>query len=363
MSDKITFSRLVEELAEKSSTSQTLSHDFISGLTEIVIDSAMNSGKSSITNFGSFIVVDVAARNGVNPRTGEPIVIPAHQRLSFSPYKALEKTVNAPFAHLEASVIEDENEKDSTSLPPETISTTSLAPAPSEEESKEEEVNEDNKELNTDDEKEKPEAPVFKRPGKEERKSGNLLNVVILIVVLLLVVAGLWYFIFRDTSVPPTVAEQQTAPPVEVPADPTPNPPPVVDQTSTNSDTPQEVPVQEESPAQQERVNVVDESSSEPVTYIVSRDEWIYDIARRTYSKPTFWPLIFKANFSVSQDPDLIIPGKTLTLPEIENPQNPTQNDRARLAAAHRVVSEAYANAGKSEQARNYERMAAKFSN
>lgn len=358
MSDKVTFSKLVEELAEKTDVSQTLSHDFISGLTDIVIDSAMESGKSSITNFGSFNVVDVAARNGVNPRTGESIVIPAHQRLSFSPYKALENTVNAPFAHLEATVIEEQSETDSPT-PPESASTAKpLAPLPSEHDLKEEE--ETASEPESPAEEEKAEAPIFKRPGKEEEKSGNLQNVLILVVVLLLVILGLWYFVFRDTS-DPQIAEQTPPSLVETPTDPTPNPPPATDQTATDSDTPEESEVLNEEAPEPEQVEIIKDTV--PLNYVVSPGEWIYDIARKNYNQPTFWPLIFEANFSSSQDPDLIIPGKELKIPEIADAQNLTQNDRERLASALRLVSQAYANAGKSEQAENYRRMAAKFSN
>ncbi|MBO6522868.1 MAG: HU family DNA-binding protein [Balneolaceae bacterium] len=358
MSDKVTFSKLVEELAEKTGTTQTLSHDFVSSLTGIVINSAMESGKSSITNFGSFSVVDVAARNGVNPRTGESIVIPAHQRLSFSPYKALESTVNAPFAHLEATVIQDDDENDSPTQPETT--TKPLAPLPFGEDSEEGEADKKMDDPESSDQEEKTETPVFKRPGKEEEKSGNLQNVLILIVVFLLVILGLWYFVFRDTS-KPQVAEQTPPPPIETPADPTPNPPPAVDQTATDSDTPEESQIIDEEAPEPEQVEIVEENV--PSNYVVSSGEWIYDIARRNYNQPTFWPLIFEANFSPDQDPDLIIPGKELKIPEIADAQNLTQNDRERLASALRLVSEAYANAGKSDQAENYRRMAAKFSN
>lgn len=366
MSDKVTFSRLVEELSEKTGTSQTLSHDFISGLTDIVIHSAIESGKSSLTNFGSFSVVNVAARNGVNPRTGESIVIPAHQRLSFSPYKALEKTVNAPFANLEATMIEDEDKTGSSAQPEITSTTKPLSPLPSGEDPedgnthKDIDIDIDIEDSESSDQEEKTEATVFKRPGKEEEKSGNLQNVVIIISLLLLVVVGLWFFVFRDIS-EPQIAEQTPPPPVETPADPTPNPPPAVDQTATDSDTPEESEVVDEEASEPEQAQIVEENT--PANYVVSSGEWIYDIARKNYNQPTFWPLIFEANFSSSQDPDLIIPGKSLEIPEITDTQNLTQNDRTRLASALRIVSEAYANAGKSEQAQNYSRMAANFSN
>lgn len=360
MSDKVTFSKLVEELAEETGTSQTLSHDFVSSLTDIVVHSAIESGKSSITNFGSFSVVNVAARNGVNPRTGESIVIPAHQRLSFSPYKALENTVNAPYAHLEATLIEGEDKADS-SAQPETISTTKPhAPLPSGEDPEEDTDANEMDASESSDQEEKTETPVFKRPGKEEEKSGNLQNVVVLISILLLVVVGLWFFVFRNTSDSQLAEQEKTPPPVETPADPTPNPPPVVDQTATDSDTPQESELLVEEAPEPVQTEIVKENA--PSNYVVSSGEWIYDIARKNYNQPTFWPLIFEANFSSSQDPDLIIPGKSLEIPEISDTQNLTQNDRTRLASALRVVSEAYANAGKPEQAQNYSRMATKFS-
>lgn len=353
MSDKVTFSQLVEELAAQTDSSQTLSHDFISRLTDIVLSNALESGKASITNFGSFTIVDVAARNGVNPQTGETIVIPAHQRLSFSPYKALENTVNAPFSGLEATVIEDKSTSQKASRKKESKTEAVHLKKSDEEEVKQDTLAED-AELSEEKEK-KPKAPVFKRPGKQEEKAGNIQNILLIIVVLLMVVVALWFFIFRDNSEP--VVTEQTPPPVEVPADPTPNPPPAADQTDVETEVPQEQNFSEEEPSNIMLEEVIHGN------YVVSSGEWIYDIARKEYNQPTFWPIIFEANFSSSQDPDLIIPGKKLVLPLIEDPRNLTLDDRERLASAHRAVSEAYANAGKTEQAQNYERMAGRFSN
>ncbi len=46
-----------------------------------------------ITGFGSFKVVQRAARAGVNPKTGEKIQIPATIRPKFKPGKALKEAV------------------------------------------------------------------------------------------------------------------------------------------------------------------------------------------------------------------------------------------------------------------------------
>lgn len=47
-----------------------------------------------IQGFGVFEVVDVPARQGRNPRTGESILIPAHKTVKFRPGKELRGAVN-----------------------------------------------------------------------------------------------------------------------------------------------------------------------------------------------------------------------------------------------------------------------------
>jgi nucleoid DNA-binding protein len=51
--------------------------------------------KVSIAGFGSFEVRDRAARTGRNPRTGEPVHIPARKDPVFKAAKALKEAVNA----------------------------------------------------------------------------------------------------------------------------------------------------------------------------------------------------------------------------------------------------------------------------
>lgn len=51
-------------------------------------------GSLKIQGFGVFEVVDVPARQGRNPRTGESIPIPAHKAVKFRPGKELREAVN-----------------------------------------------------------------------------------------------------------------------------------------------------------------------------------------------------------------------------------------------------------------------------
>ncbi len=309
MSKKITFSQLVDELSQQTNSTQNLSHDFIAKLTDLVISNAVESGKASITNLGSFSVVNVSARNGVNPQTGEAIVIPAHQRLSFSPYKALENSVNAPFAGLEATIIEEPKVK-----------------------------------------------PAVSKKIKKEGSSAPLFLAII--VTLIIVTVGIWFFLLRDNN--QTDIAQDIVPPVEQPIEY--SDPEVIPEVQEEEIA--QVPIKEDDFESEIPVEtgLIENATIGTSSHIVKKGEWFYDIARNTYKRTTFWPLIFEANFTVSQDPDILNPGENLEIPQIENPQNPTSNDRARLVSAAKVVSEAYSNAGKVDKAEAYAKMAERFS-
>lgn len=51
-------------------------------------------GTVQLTNFGTFDTKVRAKREVKNPRTGEPMTVPAHNRPTFRPGKALKEAVN-----------------------------------------------------------------------------------------------------------------------------------------------------------------------------------------------------------------------------------------------------------------------------
>lgn len=68
-----------------------------------------------IKDFGTFKLVAVSSRKSVDVNTGEPIEIPPHYKLSFSPEKSFREQINSPFAHIQ-SVLLDDNEEDQDTL-------------------------------------------------------------------------------------------------------------------------------------------------------------------------------------------------------------------------------------------------------
>jgi DNA-binding protein HU-beta len=58
-----------------------------------VEDAIRNGDKVALLGFGTFSTIEKAARKGVNPKTKEPISIPAHKVVKFKPGAAFAGSV------------------------------------------------------------------------------------------------------------------------------------------------------------------------------------------------------------------------------------------------------------------------------
>lgn len=94
MSIKRNGSEFIELFALKAGIGNTEAKLFIHALSETVTEVAISEGKSSLSGFGRFTIKEVADREGTQPGTGERIIIPAHKRIYFTPYKRLADLVN-----------------------------------------------------------------------------------------------------------------------------------------------------------------------------------------------------------------------------------------------------------------------------
>ncbi|MGN8225618.1 HU family DNA-binding protein [Gracilimonas sp. BCB1] len=382
MSNKVTYSEIIEALSRKTGFSKQKSEAFAKALIRKVKQELEDTGKASITNFGSFKVKEVAERQGQNPQTGEPITIPAHKRVSFTPYKALREEVNAKFAHLETELL-GEKEKDGgkdkeeekvepvlpisseekQEEPEEKVKDTifQFDDGPEEDEVKEEKTEdapEDEPELDDtrdedpfvfdmpDEHEEEEKGPEpepeleqemekesesisdepFVREGKKESSRFGL----ILIVAALLAVAlvSVWWFFLRTE--PTTMPAQQAV--VEQPT----TTQPANNQTSAsveNSEAVQEtnyggavdqVPEQNEAStasaatAAVEKEKPAQADESNITDYTVKKNEWYWVIGKKVYGKSQFWPLIYQANFTMDTHPDSLADNTSLQVPALE---------------------------------------------
>tara|TARA_R110002124_G_scaffold246052_2_gene411149 strand:+ start:10024 stop:11136 length:1113 start_codon:yes stop_codon:yes gene_type:complete len=364
MSDKITFSELVKSFAEAHNITQQKADELIRGLFDIVLDDLEKDGKASITNFGSFELKEVAERMGINPQTKEEIVIPAHTKVSFKPYKALETTVNAPFAHLESKLLGDAPKKEE---PPETTATTPqeddfedpFAEVITGSEENEESPMPEALETETPAEETATPPPVYKAPGKEQERSPVVMWILALLI-LFTISTGVWYFFLRDAdgayNNKEVAANQQTQ--TEQPTPPKENTEPVKEATQ-----PAEKKPEPKNTATTKSSATTGVATNKAMTsYIVKKDEWLWDISRKVYGEPYLWPLIFEANKTVKDDPNLVETASTLMVPSLDGDAlELTKADYARLAKASRKVSEAYGNTGNKERSAEYLRFSKKY--
>jgi DNA-binding protein HU-beta len=86
--------QLIEAVAADSGLTKADSARAIESLLDTVAKTLKNGDEVSITGFGKFSVVKRAARQGVNPRTGERVKIKASKAPKFSAGAGLKQAVS-----------------------------------------------------------------------------------------------------------------------------------------------------------------------------------------------------------------------------------------------------------------------------
>ena len=73
----------INAVAEKSGLSKADAKKAVDAFVETVSGEMKEGGKVALLGFGSFSVAEKAARKGVNPKTKQPIEIPARKSIKF----------------------------------------------------------------------------------------------------------------------------------------------------------------------------------------------------------------------------------------------------------------------------------------
>ena len=73
----------INAVAEKSGLSKVDAKKAVEAFVETVSSELKEGGKVALLGFGSFSVAEKSARKGVNPKTKQPIEIPARKRNAF----------------------------------------------------------------------------------------------------------------------------------------------------------------------------------------------------------------------------------------------------------------------------------------
>ena len=86
-------SELVAAMAEKSRLTKKDCEAVLDAFVGAIADALKNGDKVQLVGFGAFEVKERAARTARNPKTNEPVAIPATRLPTFKPGKALKETV------------------------------------------------------------------------------------------------------------------------------------------------------------------------------------------------------------------------------------------------------------------------------
>ena len=86
---------LIAEIAERAEISKKDAEKALKASTEAVADELVKGEKVQLVGFGTFEVSERAAREGRNPKSGEPMKIEASRTPKFKAGKALKDMVNA----------------------------------------------------------------------------------------------------------------------------------------------------------------------------------------------------------------------------------------------------------------------------
>lgn len=99
----MTKAELVEDVAEAAELTKKDAERLVEIVFESIIETLNQGEKIELRGFGSFRVRERGARRGRNPKTGDPVSIPAKRVPYFKPGKELKELINGSSSPLTAT--------------------------------------------------------------------------------------------------------------------------------------------------------------------------------------------------------------------------------------------------------------------
>ncbi|WP_434333527.1 HU family DNA-binding protein [Mycoplasma capricolum subsp. capricolum] len=82
---------LINEIVLETEVSKKTVNSIFDKTFELIAKTLIKDKEISIPDFGKFVVLQKDSRNGINPKTGEKIIIPAYKTTKFKPAKKLKE--------------------------------------------------------------------------------------------------------------------------------------------------------------------------------------------------------------------------------------------------------------------------------
>ena len=84
---------LIKDIAERGEFTKADADAALKAVQGAIAAALTRGDKITLPGFGTFKVVETAARTGRNPLTGEPVEIPAKRKIKFNPTQSLKDLV------------------------------------------------------------------------------------------------------------------------------------------------------------------------------------------------------------------------------------------------------------------------------
>ena len=91
----MTKTELIKKLVSRSNLSPNEMREAIEIILDTIKDAMANGERIEIRDFGAFVVRELPAKLGRNPRTGESVDVPSQRMVRFKAGKEMRKSVDA----------------------------------------------------------------------------------------------------------------------------------------------------------------------------------------------------------------------------------------------------------------------------
>jgi integration host factor subunit beta len=89
----VTKKEIVKQISERTGLTQLKTKDIVQQTFDAILETLLEQGRIELRNFGVFEVKKRKARKARNPRTDQPVDVPAKNVVTFKPGKEMEERV------------------------------------------------------------------------------------------------------------------------------------------------------------------------------------------------------------------------------------------------------------------------------
>ncbi len=324
MNEKINIKELASFLSEEMNLTKKEAENFLRELLLVVYEGLMKDDSVKIKDLGTFKITEVNARESVNVRTGKRVTIPGHRKVSFSPDKKLSEQVNKPYEHLETTEIENYPEDNKE---PEVLKEVLEKP-----EQTDLKIKQEVKEYRY-----PPLASEYKKPLEKKHFfiRHPLLTSLIFVVMFTIIASGVYMLIMQSSisKYQNTLREYAN---MQIMRKETPSESSIPDSLSSDVIIPEQQAEKKDSISVPEKKEeqIIQKEDLKQRKITVKEGERLTLISLREYGSKVFWVYLYKANQDIIKDPNNVLPGTVIVIPDAKlykiNKDNP---ESVRIAA------------------------------